>query len=163
MNTVGAAIGSLLAGFTLIPAVGISGATRIGMLASVLAAALVTIVVFRTRDEETLRAKAPVTAAGSKRGAGARQNKKGAQDTRPQPWLAIAVLGLSGFSALVHEIAWTRILALVLGPTTYAFAATIAAVVAGVAIGSGAGTWLVGRVRATAHAGWLALVLAAAA
>jgi hypothetical protein len=41
MNTVGAAIGSLLAGFTLIPAVGISGTTRVGMFASVLAAALV--------------------------------------------------------------------------------------------------------------------------
>ena len=44
------------------------------------------------------------------------------------PWLATTVLGLSGFAALVHEIAWTRILALVLGPTTYAFAATLAAV-----------------------------------
>ena len=42
----------------------------------------------------------------------------------------------------MHEIAWTRILALVLGPTTYAFAATLAAVIAGVAIGSWLGTWL---------------------
>ena len=45
----------------------------------------------------------------------------------------------------MHEIAWTRILALVLGPTTYAFAATLAAVIAGVAIGSAAGSWMVGR------------------
>lgn len=48
------------------------------------------------------------------------------------------VLGLSGFAALAHEIVWTRILSLVLGPTTYAFAAALAAVIAGVAIGSGA-------------------------
>ena len=59
------------------------------------------------------------------------------------PWLAMVVLGVSGFAALVHEIAWTRILSLVLGPTTYAFAATLAAVIAGVAIGSGIGAWLV--------------------
>jgi len=163
MNTVGAAIGSLLAGFTLIPAIGISGTTRIGMLASVLAAALVAVVVFRTRDEETFRARTAVTASGRKPGATAARNKRSAVATKAQPWLAVAVLGLSGFSALVHEIAWTRILALVLGPTTYAFAATLAAVIAGVAIGSGAGTWLVGRVGAAAHAGWLALVLAAAA
>ncbi len=77
--------------------------------------------------------------------------------------VAIVVLGLSGFASLVHEIAWTRILALVLGPTTYAFAATLAAVVAGVAIGSGTGTWLFGRVKAGSHAGWLALVLAVGA
>ena len=58
-----------------------------------------------------------------------------AAPVRSQPALAITVLVLSGFASLVHEIAWTRILALVLGPTTYAFAATLAAVVAGVAFG----------------------------
>ncbi len=61
----------------------------------------------------------------------------------------------------MHEIVWTRILALVLGPTTYAFAATLAAVIAGVAFGSWLGTWLVGRTDRPAT--WLALVLAAAA
>ncbi|MGC4083531.1 MAG: fused MFS/spermidine synthase [Vicinamibacterales bacterium] len=84
-------------------------------------------------------------------------------DGPSQPWLAIAVLGVSGFASLVHGIAWTRILALVLGPTTYAFAATLAAVVAGVAIGSGAGTWLFGRLRPAGRAGMLALVLAVGA
>jgi spermidine synthase len=78
------------------------------------------------------------------------------------PWLAIVVLGLSGFAALVHEIAWTRILSLVLGPTTYAFAATLAAVIAGVAIGSGIGTWLVST-RPSKAAGMLAFTLSLAA
>ena len=75
------------------------------------------------------------------------------------PWLAITVLGASGFAALVHEIAWTRILSLVLGPTTYAFAATLAAVIAGVAIGSGVGSWLVTRrgVESSRHAGFHAV------
>ena len=61
----------------------------------------------------------------------------------------------------MHEIAWTRILSLVLGPTTYAFAATLAAVITGVAVGSGVGTWIVGRTRHPAA--WLAFALAAAA
>ena len=71
------------------------------------------------------------------------------------------VLGLSGFASLLHEIAWTRILSLVLGPTTYAFAAALAAVIAGVALGSGAGTWIVARTRRPA--GWLAGMLSLAA
>ena len=71
------------------------------------------------------------------------------------------VLGLSGFASLMHEIAWTRILALVLGPTTYAFAATLAAVIGGVAIGSAAGSWMVSRTRRPAA--WLAFALALAA
>ena len=76
-------------------------------------------------------------------------------------WLAAGVLGLSGFASLMHEIAWTRILALVLGPTTYAFAATLAAVIGGVAIGSAAGSWMVSRARRPAA--WLAIALALAA
>ena len=38
VNTVGAAVGSLLAGFVLIPALGIAGTTRVGMAATVVAA-----------------------------------------------------------------------------------------------------------------------------
>ena len=73
-------------------------------------------------------------------------------------WLAAAVLGLSGFAALVHEITRTRILALVLGPTISAFAATLAAVISGVAIGSALGTSVIARTRHPAT--WLAMTLA---
>ena len=75
--------------------------------------------------------------------------------------LAAVVLGLSGFAALVHEIAWTRVLTMILGPTIYAFAAALAAVIIGIAIGSAVGT-----AALAGHGGrqaWLALVLAAAA
>lgn len=165
MNTVGAAVGSLLAGFTLIPSVGISGTTHIGMLASVFAAALVGIIAWRTADDDdTARVDVPVAgevkpAASSK----TRRRDAARPDTSPAassaPWLAAVILGLSGFAALVHEIVWTRILALVLGPTTYAFAATLAAVVAGVAVGSGVGAWALGRLDARRRAGALALTL----
>ena len=58
----------------------------------------------------------------------------------PDRW-RLPCLGCLGFAALVHEIAWTRILALVLGPTIYAFAATLAAVIARRRDRVGAGTW----------------------
>src|SRR5262249_42941713 len=76
-------------------------------------------------------------------------------------WLAGVVLGLSGFAALVHEIAWTRILSLVLGPTIYAFSATVAAVIAGVAIGSALGAGIAGRTKN--HVAWLMAALVGAA
>lgn len=161
MNTVGAAAGSLLAGFTLIPAMGISGTTKIGMLAGVLAAGLVYVVVVM---EEKVRLKPDTTTTPVRLKPDATATTaNAAKRWKPEAVAAVLVLGLSGFASLVHEIAWTRILALVLGPTTYAFAATLASVVAGVAIGSGTGTWLIGRVKAGAHAGWLALVLAVGA
>ncbi len=76
-------------------------------------------------------------------------------------WLPALVLGISGFASLMHEIVWTRILALLLGPTVYAFSAALAVVVAGIALGSFAAAWIAGRSRSPGA--WLAFVLAAAA
>jgi spermidine synthase len=61
----------------------------------------------------------------------------------------------------VYEVAWTRLLALVIGPTTYAFAAMAAAFIGGLAIGSAVGTRLARRVSRPAR--WLTLMLVAGA
>src|SRR5207237_9596400 len=69
-------------------------------------------------------------------------------------WIAVAV---SGFAALVYEVAWTRLLALVIGPTTYAFATMAAAFISGLAIGSAAATRIARRTSRPAT--WLAAML----
>jgi spermidine synthase len=153
LNTVGAAAGALLAGFVLIPRIGIAGTTYIGMAAS-LVAALGVIGVLRAPG-------APAPAPVTRKKRAAPPVDVDAAATRDRAWLPALVLGLSGFASLLHEIAWTRILSLVLGPTTYAFAAALAAVIAGVAIGSGAGTWIVART--VRPAAWLASTLSVAA
>ena len=146
-NTIGAAIGVLMAGFMLIPAIGISGTTWVGVAASGLAVACVSLVVRRAPPEP--------------------QPQKSETEWREVPraparrWLAAIVLGLSGFATFVYEIAWTRVLSLVMGPTTYAFAATLAALIGGIACGSTLGSWVAGRTHRPAL--WLALVLAATA
>jgi len=129
VNTIGAAVGSMLAGFVLIPSIGMQATTYVAMAGTLLAAACVTAVLRVNAGEGTV----------------ARSEPSGPSSDSRAPWLVIAILGVTGFAALVHEIAWTRILSLILGPTTYAFAATLAAVIAGVAIGSGIGAWLVSR------------------
>ncbi|MEO8677646.1 MAG: fused MFS/spermidine synthase, partial [Vicinamibacterales bacterium] len=166
VNTIGAAIGALLAGFVLLPAYGISGTTRVGIAASVIAALCVRIVLRFGGGKYSGGGKPlglpdpkPKKQKGKPSGLPTLVEPEGS--TPPVRWVAMVVLGLSGFAALIHEIAWTRILSLVLGPTTYAFAATLAAVIAGVALGSGAGAVVVGRTRRPAA--WLALALAAAA
>ena len=164
MNTVGAAIGSLLAGFTLIPAVGISGTTRIGMLASVA----------RSRARRNRRVPDARRRDASSEG-GRQQRRAGSPEPEPGrtrercPPRSRSRGWLSPFSDCQDS---PRSFTRSPGPESWhscwdrpptRLPRPLAAVVAGVAIGSGAGTWLVGRVRATAHAGWLALVLAAAA
>jgi spermidine synthase len=68
---------------------------------------------------------------------------------------------LQRFTALVYEVAWTRLLALVIGPTTYAFATMAGAFISGLAIGSAIGTRIARR--AAQPAVWLALMLVAGA
>ncbi|MEZ5286457.1 MAG: fused MFS/spermidine synthase [Vicinamibacterales bacterium] len=156
LNTTGAALGAVLAGFVLVPAIGISGSTAVAMAGSLAAAGAAWAAGRRSPVPDV---------APSVRGADVAQprGRRPVREASPDghPWLAAGVLGLSGFAALVHEIAWTRILALVLGPTTYAFAAVLAAVVTGVALGSAAGAALLNRVRRPAA--WLAGALALAA
>jgi hypothetical protein len=65
--------------------------------------------------------------------------------SNPSPRLASAAAAVSGFSALVYEVVWTRLLALVIGPTTYAFATMAASFISGLAIGSAIGARLASR------------------
>ena len=187
-NTAGAAAGAVLAGFVLIPTLGVTMSTAIGVAAST-GSALVAFAIARRstaandapdaaiddlarRAERRVRAKKRSRAAapqgvGVHAPADVAPASSADRVSRHSPtgpdrlWLTASVLGLSGFAALLHEIAWTRILALVLGPTTYAFAATLAAVITGAAVGSGLSTWIAGRTSKPAT--WLALALAAAA
>ena len=58
----------------------------------------------------------------------------------------------------MYEVAWTRLIALILGPTTYAFATMAAAFITGIALGSSLGVRLA---RRSTRAGfWLAVMLA---
>jgi spermidine synthase len=157
-NTVGAAVGSLVAGFVLIPSMGLSRSTVVAIAGSV--GAVIFAAILLRFHPGTSAPRHPGTSAPKHPGTPAPRHP-GTPAPRSPNWLPSLVLGLSGFAALMHEIAWTRILALVLGPTIYAFSATLAAVVAGVALGSGVGAWIVGRTKQPAA--WLAWVFAAAA
>ena len=160
LNTVGAAAGALLAGFTLIPAIGLAWTTRVGVGASLFAAACAFLVAQWAPAGAEAAAPAPAARGAERKGRRAAPTASPATASVPL-WLPALVLGVSGCASLMHEIVWTRILALLLGPTTYAFAAALAAVITGVALGSAIGSAVVGR---TPHpARWLAGALAGAA
>jgi spermidine synthase len=161
-NTTGAAAGAIAAGFWLIPALGIRGTTWVGVALNVAAAAgalwlsSAAIGVPASRLEP-----GPVAERAAKKPKHARRSPRAPRfeldSVAASPGIACAAAALSGFVALVYEIAWTRLLALVIGPTTYAFATMAAAFISGLAIGSAAGTRIASRTR---HAGsWLAAAL----
>ena len=142
MNTLGAAIGAVLAGFFLIPALGLRGTTFVGVTLNVVAAA----------GALWIAKTASVTAE-----AVALQSASNSQVMQPMlegdglsrrrvAYSAIA-LGVSGFASLTLQVVWTRLLVQILGPTTYAFSTVVAIFIIGIAIGAAIASPLATRIR----------------
>ena len=153
VNTAGAAAGALASGFFLIPAIGATGTTLSGVAAS---AAAIVLVVWIARHESGERAVAPARAQRSTRGAAPK-----ATAATGRPWLAAVVVTCTGFATFLYEITWARVFSTLIGPSTYAFAATLTGLIAGVAVGSAFGAVLARRT--TKPALWLAVALGAVA
>ncbi len=136
VNTLGAAVGAVLAGFVLIPALGLSGATFFAVLLNVIAA-----------GGAWGMARSPLVYA-----AGAGHHTEPGKSSAPQapvsrPWLAATALGVSGFASLTLQVVWTRLLVQILGPTTYAFSIVVSVFIIGIAGGAAIGSRLVSRVN----------------
>src|SRR5690606_4760785 len=65
----------------------------------------------------------------------------------PGTWPVYATIALSGMTALGAEIVWTRLLTLMLGGTVYTFSLILAAFLAGLGIGSSAGSAMARTVK----------------
>ena len=147
-NTLGAAAGAILAGFWLIPALGLSGTTYVGMTLNVIAAAGAWWI--SNVGAAGLQSRPP---ADDPKGATAAT--KGGTKVPPlrtpqssHPWLAAVALGASGFASLTLQIVWTRLLVQILGPTTYAFSTVVSIFIIGIAGGAAIASRLVSRINA---------------
>ncbi len=120
VNTLGAALGSFLAGYLLIMFIGVKGTLYFTATVNFVIAITVFIQA-RTNEFDFVSGKEPkITVDKEKPG---RVN------------IILLVAGLSGLTALSYEVVWTRILSMVLGSTVYAFATMLCAFLMGLAIG----------------------------
>ena len=154
-NTLGAAAGAILAGFSLIPALGLSGTTYVGMTLNVIAAAGAWWI---SNVGAGLQSRPPAdnpkgATAATKGGTKVPPLRTPLRTPRrtPQsshPWLAAVALGASGFASLTLQIVWTRLLVQILGPTTYAFSTVVSIFIVGIAGGAAIASRLVSRINA---------------
>ena len=133
VNSLGAAIGVLVAGFVLVERAGLPGTLRLAGLVN-LGVALVVAVVARGL------ARAPAE-DGSPEAQAFAATPAGVWDRAARGLLATALL--TGASSFVYEIGWIRMLCLVLGSSTHAFELMLAAFLAGLACG---GLWIRRRI-----------------
>ena len=197
-NTAGAAIGSLAAGFLLIPIFGLTGTTLTGVAATAgsialalwmarggvadavpahmaetscveadgrqkadrlpaarVAANAVRLAGQSKQDSRTRprrsrsRAGAPSTPHVTDRPTGRQsgdiedQRTLTGSDSHRQGYsLAAVILALTGFATFLYEVVWTRVLAMIVGPSIYAIAATLTSFITGLAVGALVGAYL---------------------
>ena len=168
-NTAGAAGGVALAGFVLLPLLGMDGTTIVAIGLNALAAAGACLLAAYETDGPSSLDHDQQTSSPSdtdrSRLAFLARGRTPPRDSylggRTERRLAGSALAVSGFVALVYEVIWTRILAMVLGPTAYSFSSMLLAFITGLAIGGVRASALRARTR---HPGtWLGVMLVVAA
>lgn len=149
LNTLGAVAGVVLSGFVLIPFAGVHQALVTAVVLNLVIAGVLAMVF----------ARSSVIAATPAPGGG-----EAAPATDGRGRLVLIAFAVSGFAALGYEVVWTRVLALVIGGSVYAFATMLLTFLAGLAVGSLLMTRWLPRLRGRELAvfAWLEIAIAAA-
>ncbi len=112
VNTAGAVAGTAAAGLWALPTLGLAWTTLVAAAGN-LGLGAIALALSRTTAPLQERSRQPVVGA-----------------------LGIAVaMAAAGWASLVYEVAWTRVLALILGGSTYAFTVMLIAFLAGIGLG----------------------------
>lgn len=119
INTLGAALGAAVAGFAIVPLVGVE-ATLLTAAAGSFSIGLLALVLDRRQD--------PLSAVLATTGV--------AGGSDPVRLVVLAGLGVSGAAAMIYEVAWTRTLTQLIGSSVYAFTLMLVAFIAGLGLGA---------------------------
>jgi predicted membrane-bound spermidine synthase len=151
-NTLGAAAGALLAGYVLLPALGLSRSTwlAVGLNAAVACMGLALGAARQGSPAAGRGAVRPGTAQEAAAARVAHSPTGGAPPPGHERALGLAVLAVGGAVTLSLEVTYTHLLAVVAGNSTYAFSMMLFAFLIGLGVGAAAvRRWLAGE-RATA-------------
>ena len=130
-NTIGAIGGTLVAGFVLLPLLGLNGTVWVGVVINLVVfvlAASIAIQIGKTASTTEAGSQSLSPATG-----GVQAEPTG--DPRGRFWI-LPIMLLSGANAFVYEVLWTRLLGHILGGSITAFATMLAGFLSGIAIGS---------------------------
>jgi spermidine synthase len=133
INTIGGAAGAVLCGFFLIDIFGVWGtiltAAGINILIGIICLGMA-------------RGGRPVVSKSATRGKG-KDDHRAPEYPRVIPLedksiaiLALWIFGISGFCSMAYEVFWTRLLGLIMGPTTYSFSLVVSTFIVGLALGN---------------------------
>lgn len=123
-NTLGAMAGAIAAGLWMVPAIGMTRSFVLAAATNALVGLAAVAIGQRTGETQTETVNSDLQTPN-------------VELLLPRRWTIALIVLLSGFVALALEVVWFRVLAaIILRPTTYAFTIMLAAVLAGIGLGS---------------------------
>ncbi|MEP6742535.1 MAG: fused MFS/spermidine synthase [bacterium] len=128
-NLAGAIFGSLIAGFVLLPSLGVRATLYIAALVNIIIG-LVTIVVDWFAQEDFAKPRA----VGGNQKNGVKELGNEGSMGEAKFWMVCAFV--SGFVTFSTQVAWTRMLTMIIGSSTYAFSIVVALFLLGLAGGA---------------------------
>jgi spermidine synthase len=148
LNTLGGALGALIAGYTMIATLGISGTIYRSALINITVGIVAWGIqrrywVGRSRGADVQPDRAIKHTKGSK--SVPRESVKLPAIGATQRIILLFGIGLSGFAALSLEVSWTRVLTMMIGNSVYAFSTILTAYLLGIAFGGFLAGRIVGR------------------
>jgi len=151
INTLGAVVGAFAGGFLLIGRLGIM-LTSFTAAAINLAVAVLACVIYRRYLQHEAAADAGKTKPSTDRRRPQAPPSRAASGgirtaSSIPPWLLLTVYAAAGFAALALEVGWTRSLVWIIGQDSYAFAAMLSVVLAGIGLGSLLMSFFIDRIR----------------
>ncbi len=134
LNTLGAAVGSVMAGFWFIYSFGVEGTMLLAVILNMIIGASCLIAASRPgiiqkksflKEPELLKKTESSTQIS--------------EDLNQSDYIvkgALILIVISGFCSMSYEVIWTRLLELIIGPTIYSLTIVLAAFITGLALGS---------------------------
>ena len=143
INTLGAMLGTLIAGYLLLPVLGIKATIFTGVFINLGVAVIVLVMLQKLRLSPIAKKVSAVAE---------RHTQEDMGKTKPAGSRHVVLLGfgLAGFASLLTQMAWIRAFILVVGGSVYAFTITLASFLAGIGLGS----LLYTRYLASPGGGW---------
>jgi len=125
INSLGAVLGTILAGFYLIQNFGLSKTTFFAAGVELFIGLISLFLAFKSPTKEVDRVEHTIPDKDQKPELSNKESK-----------VALRIAALTGFCAMVYEVVWLRLLIPVLSSSTYSFSIILAAFITGITIGS---------------------------
>jgi spermidine synthase len=147
LNTIGAAAGSLLCGFWLINLLGVWGVLALAIALNAGIGIVCIIISIKQAGKIAVpeELERPLKTAKVSKPSKEKFHSPSVDSVYVRS--ALIIFAISGFCSMAYEVLWTKLLGLLVGPTTYSFTIVLVTFISGLALGSLFFGWLGDRTK----------------